>query len=284
MASKTRFPDRFTKCQIVRCGKCKWCRWMNALAWAVRIACEVSTTEGGCSFLTLTYAPKHLPKADEFPGQGTLVKKHLQGFLKRLRARLEYHDGIQIRFFAAGEYGSATGRAHYHAIIFGYDFPDRRHYKSSKAGFPIYNSDLLSSCWKFGHATVQNVDIGVAKYVGQYASKKIVGEQADDFYKGRLPEFCLSSMRPGIGAEWYERNKSWLWKEQGVIRIPVGRDFVPFYAPQYFELKLKAEDPEAYADWLKVKERRNWRDIRKQVIQAGAEAPDDQENGVEEES
>lgn len=276
MAAKTRFPERFTKYRTVRCGRCVWCRWMNALAWAVRIVNEVSITEGGCSFLTLTYHPKQLPEAEKYPRQGTLEKKHLQDFLKRLRSRLEYHDNIKIRYFACGEYGHKNGRAHYHVIVFGYTFPDRKmRPERSKHGYRLYNSDLLSSLWKFGFSTTQDVDAGVAKYVGQYSTKKITGAKAPEFYKGRLPEFVITSTKPGIGTEWYERNKRWLWNEQGVIRIPVKGEVVPFYAPLYYERKLKAEDPEAYSVWLQAKERRNWRDIRNQVIQAGAEGPDE---------
>jgi hypothetical protein len=32
---------------------------------------------------------------------------------------------LKVRFFHCGEYGDLTRRPHYHALIFGYDFPDR---------------------------------------------------------------------------------------------------------------------------------------------------------------
>lgn len=276
IARHVRFPDRFSKARVVRCGQCWWCRWMNALAWAVRIANEASATSAPCSFLTLTYSPEHLPKADKYPDQGTLVKKHLQDFIKRLRSRLEYYDGIQIRFFGCGEYGDKNGRAHYHVIVFGFGFPDRRYLERSKSGFPVYSSELLSSCWKYGRCTVQDVDVGVAKYVGQYSSKKITGEKAPEFYQGRLPEFVLNSLKPGIGAIWYERNKHWLWREEGIIPILVNGKYQPFYAPRYYEILFEREDPEAYARWKRdVRPFRNWEDVKGRFIVSGSELPDE---------
>lgn len=49
------------------------------------------------SFVTLTYDEEHLPP------DGSLRKRDLQLYLKRLRRRLPF------RFFAAGEYGERGG-------------------------------------------------------------------------------------------------------------------------------------------------------------------------------
>ena len=58
--------------------------------------------------------------------------------MKRLRKKLH---PLKIRFFHCGEYGDKTRRPHYHALIFGYSFPDRKLFKKSKSG-DLYTSDL----------------------------------------------------------------------------------------------------------------------------------------------
>jgi hypothetical protein len=55
------------------------------------------------------------------PADGSLDVSHFQKFMKRLRDRIK---PLKIRFFHCGEYGDLTRRPHYHALIFGYDFPD----------------------------------------------------------------------------------------------------------------------------------------------------------------
>jgi hypothetical protein len=50
----------------------------------------------------------------------------------RLSEKLEW--GGKIRFFHCGEYGDKTRRPHYHALIFGYGFPDKKIFKKQKSG------------------------------------------------------------------------------------------------------------------------------------------------------
>jgi hypothetical protein len=163
------------------------------------------------SFITLTYDDNYLPNPP------SLQKEHLQNFFKRLRKSLHNH---KIRYYACGEYGDkdtfqGLGRPHYHAIIFGWKFPDRLPWGTSKTGFPIDNSTSLSKLWPYGYATVQNMTIETAQYVARYTMKKITGEKADANYRYtdtttgettlRLPEFTTMSLKPGIGAKWFEK-------------------------------------------------------------------------------
>lgn len=64
----------------IPCGRCIGCRLNRSQGWAVRITHEASLYDRNC-FITLTYDEKHLPQ------DGSLVKKHFQDFMKRLRKR-----------------------------------------------------------------------------------------------------------------------------------------------------------------------------------------------------
>ena len=90
---------------MIPCGKCDSCIEKRTRDWAVRCCLEAAEYENNC-FLTLTYNTKCLPSHG-------VSKKDLQKFIKALRN--EYGEGI--RYYAVGEYGQKSYRAHYHAII-----------------------------------------------------------------------------------------------------------------------------------------------------------------------
>jgi hypothetical protein len=60
--------------------------------------------------------------------------------MKRLRKKIQ---PLKIRFFHCGEYGDKTRRPHYHALIFGYGFPDKKIFKKQKSG-DLFTSDMLA--------------------------------------------------------------------------------------------------------------------------------------------
>jgi hypothetical protein len=180
----------------VPCGKCIGCRLERSREWAVRIQHEASQHPLKC-FVTLTYDETHIPEGN------TLVPKHLQDFLKRLRKR---HPGHKIRFFACGEYGETTLRPHYHAILFGIDFPDKTLYRKARGNnAALYKSGSLDSIWGHGFCSIGSVSFDSAAYVARYTVKKINGDMAESHYQGRIPEFGRMSRRPGIGSKWIEK-------------------------------------------------------------------------------
>jgi hypothetical protein len=65
--------------------------------------------------VTLTYDDRFLPEG------GQLVYSDFQRFIRRVRKKLN----MRVRFYMAGEYGEKYSRPHFHAILFGLDFPDR---------------------------------------------------------------------------------------------------------------------------------------------------------------
>ena len=190
------------------------------------------------AFITLTYDDDHLP-ADK-----SLVPRHLQLFMKRLRKALNK----PIRFFACGEYGDLNQRPHYHAIIFGHSFPDKEvmlcnpEFGQSLSSPLLWRSSILSTAWSLGFSIVGECTFDSAAYVARYCLKKITGPAAEAHYNGRVPEFVRMSNRPGIAADWYAK--------YGTDVYPADKCFargVPCKPPRYFDKLFELQDPEAFA-------------------------------------
>jgi len=213
------------------CGGCIQCRLRRASEWALRITHEASEFSRN-SFLTLTYAPEHLPS------DGAVSIRAVQLFMKRLRKSIA---PLRVRFFACGEYGAKLGRPHYHIMLFGYVFPDRRPWRRSPFG-RVYRSDSLEALWPFGHSELGSVTLASAGYVSRYCVKKITGDAAEGHYGGRRAEFQLSSTCPGIGEAWALRNRD-VWFAAGGIELK-GR-LVP--VPKYYRTLLTDEDRRSLA-------------------------------------
>lgn len=159
--------------------------------------------EDNC-FITLTYNDDHLPE------NGSLDVTHFQKFMKRLREK----SPNKIRFFHCGEYGDETFRPHYHGLLFGHDFKDRKPF-SKKGENTLDTSQTLEDIWGKGFCTVGNVTFDSAAYVARYVMKKITGDAAIEHYKrlnpetGEIhtvkPEYTTMSRRPGIGRTWWDK-------------------------------------------------------------------------------
>lgn len=181
---------------------------MKAGHWATRLAHELKQHETS-SFLTLTFSDENLPDDN-----GVHVRD-VQLFMKRTRFLLEPR-GIRVRYFACGEYGDRGDRPHYHVLLFGYDFPDKKPWRRTATGYVTYRSAELEKLWPFGHAEIGTVTIESAGYVARYITKKINGDRAETHYTRAHPqtgelhrvsaEFIVMSTRPGIGAAWLEKN------------------------------------------------------------------------------
>lgn len=222
----------------VPCGQCIGCRLERSRQWAIRCYHEASLYEDN-AFITLTYDDKYLPRG------GTLVKKHYQNFMKALRQAIAPR---RVRFFHCGEYGETTGRPHYHACLFNYDFSDKVLFKIEN-GEKLYTSEELSSYWKYGHATTGTVTFASAAYVARYIMKKVNGEQAKEHYMtcdpdtgeviDREPEYTTMSRRPGIGKDWYKRYKEDMFPRD--VCVVNGKRLQP---PKYYDRVLESENPQ----------------------------------------
>lgn len=217
------------KTVFLPCGQCIGCRLARSRDWAMRCVHESKLHDQNC-YLTLTYDDDHVPYS-KITGEQTLVKKHLQDFMKRLRY---YLGDIKIRFFACGEYGEITHRPHYHVILFGYDFSDKVFYKYSKDGLPYYASPMLNKIWSHGLCVVADVTFSSCAYVSRYITKKITGEASKDAYEGITPEFVNMSRRPGIGKDWFLKYSSDVYPYDEVIINDNGK-YRKLSPPRYYD-------------------------------------------------
>lgn len=170
------------------CGQCLPCRYNKRRVWTHRIMLEAMQYEDNC-FLTLTYRPE-----DEPEGR-TLVPKHTQDFLKRLRGR----NG-PFRFFLVGEYGDGSERPHYHAALFGFKTCVNGNTLLHCTKYPCERCALVRDTWSHGHVMLGTLEESSAGYMAGYVTKKMTAPD-DTRLKGRHPEFTRQSLRPGLGKD-----------------------------------------------------------------------------------
>jgi hypothetical protein len=188
---------------FVKCNNCIGCRLDYSREWATRITHEAQLHDDNC-FITLTY------NDDNIPRDGSLVKKDIQNFIKRLRKSLEmpyclidekcrpvlYKRGKKkgqpkmatstfkkIKYYYCGEYGDKNNRPHYHAIIFNHNFNDWVYLHTTDNGSDIYTSPTLEKIWGKGFVTIGTVTFESAAYIARYCVKKINGKMADTIDK-----------------------------------------------------------------------------------------------------
>ena len=219
------------------CGRCVGCRLERSRQWALRCLHEAKCHDENC-FLTLTFNDEHCPR------DMSLDYSVFQKFMKRLR---KHFAPRVVRFYMCGEYGEQFERPHFHACIFGVDFPDKV-VISDAGGSKLYRSPTLEVLWPYGHSSIGEVNFQSAAYVARYVMKKITGDMAEDHYRyvdlatgeiyQRTPEFCRMSLKPGIGALWLDKFRSDVYpRDYVVVR---GHKSKP---PRYYDKRYSAYDP-----------------------------------------
>jgi hypothetical protein len=187
---------------------------------------------GPSIFATFTYDDGQVPAG------GTLVKRDVQLFLKKLRKA----HGAGIRFFGCGEYGGHTLRPHYHLLLFNVDFSDKKFYKKARDGSDLYYSSQLEKLWGFGFCPFGDVTFDSACYVAGYVCDKVTGDKAAAHYGGRQPEFALMSRRPGIGKGYFAKFGGEVYAHDSVIIN--GREVRP---PRFYDVEFEKVDPKRMA-------------------------------------
>ena len=251
----------------IPCGKCIGCRLEYSRQWANRCLLELQYHDSAY-FVTLTYDDYHAPQVfypDPETGEAktaySLRKRDFQLFMKRLRK----HTGQDLRYFAAGEYGTKTFRPHYHAIIYGLKLDDLTLYKRSKLGYNYYNSKTIQDAWSIwqqphssldkgsyaplGFAVVAEVSWETCAYTARYTAKKNNTQNGGDYSCMNLePPFTLMSRRPGIGHQYFVDHPQLF--DKAFINVSTDSGGRKFRPPKYFNHLLEKENPE-YAEYLK---------------------------------
>lgn len=221
------------------CGQCIGCRLERSRQWAMRCMHEASLQKRN-AFVTLTYDEGNVPRG------GSLDYKEFQRFMKRLRKEFA---PTRARFYMCGEYGGQFGRPHFHACLFGVEFDDKKYWSTLPSGSKIYRSEQLERLWPHGFSSVGDVTFESAAYIARYCVQKITGNRADAHYLAhteigpvrRVPEFNKMSLKPGVGAGFYEKWRSDMYPHDYVIVN--GKEMKP---PKYYDKLFQAQNPDAF--------------------------------------
>lgn len=185
--------------------------------------------------------------------------------MKRLRKTFSNDN---IRFYAAGEYGSKTMRPHYHAIIFGLHLDDLVPFGKSAQNFQYYTSESLQRVWSIvpkgdlyspelhniGFVSVANVSWETCAYVSRYVTKKLMGAESA-FYDlfGIAPPFTLMSRKPGIGRQYYDDHPDCF--DSDYINISTDQGGRKFRPPKYYEKLFEVDEPLLSAELKETRRR-----------------------------
>lgn len=166
-------------------------------------------------FLTLTYDETKEGYHNKFE------LSDIQEFNKKLRRYVTYHYDKKIEIFYVHEYGK-NGKKHWHVIVFGHEFQDRRihTYKNSK---PLFKSKKLEELWAHGFCSIGDVSEASAMYQAQYMEK--------DFQYGHAgtPKKC-HSQHSGLGRTYFLKNYKQILR---LGYVPINGTKMPL--PRYFE-------------------------------------------------
>lgn len=263
------------KWQLIPCGQCIGCRLEYSRQWANRGYLE-SKLHDENYFITLTYDDDHLPMHDSVnvdgmiyirndDWTGTLKKRDLQLFFKRLRKRIG-----KFSYMAAGEYGDKNGRPHYHAILYGAHFETETFYNSRNINNNFYwQNDIIEECWteevgrgaagagrSLGFSNISIANWNTIAYTARYITKKQYGKASDDWYGrlGRDKEFFVTSRNPAIGKEYFNLHHIEIMETDKVLIHNINGSY-EVTRPRYFDKLIEKYHEEELAE---NKERRQY--------------------------
>jgi len=149
-----------------------------------------------------------------------------------------------------GEYGENFGRPHYHIILFGHQFEDKKYFFTSPSKSRVYTSETLQDLWGLGHTSIGDVTFESAAYVARYVMKKITGKQQTEHYGEitdeqtgeiklkKTPEYNRMSLKSGIGLTFLQKYETDIYpSDQVIIRNQ------PTKPPRYYDKKYGEINP-----------------------------------------
>lgn len=220
----------------IPCGKCWACQLNYSAEWATRIECECKKDDHNY-FITFTYDNDHLPE------NGSLKPEHITTFIKSLRKHYERKGIKGIKYFYCGEYGSTTGRPHYHMILMHCPLNLNEFYDTHiDTNFQEHwKSKEINKWWDKGITDIAAATWSTAAYVARYCTKKIGTDQSQYEALGRKPEFIR--MSNGIGDSYYQENKEKIYEHDEIIMKTVKGNTGSYKPPKAWDKKYKEENP-----------------------------------------
>lgn len=120
----------------------------------------------------------------------------------------------------------------------------------TKNGHNLYISPSLDATWGKGFCQIGDLTFESAAYVARYIMKKVNGHQAETHYLShtdldtgevvsRRPEYTTMSLKPGIGAAWFNEFMGDVFPRDEVVTN--GRFARP---PAYYDKLLEQRHPE----------------------------------------
>lgn len=206
---------------FVKCGKCIECVIERQNSYKLRLCYEARRWKH-CFFFTLTYRNDSLPLAVNYDtGEviSTCCKDHVRSWLKIMRQRYvrHYNSNFQFKYFICSEYGStddyvddrgivrkATGRPHYHGIIFCNDHPlfVKQMFREWSKSFGRVDSNELKVSSRYP-SDLRTQRSKVANYVAKYCCKGEFSSRVDEVEAGYIePSWLISSH--GIGSNYVD--------------------------------------------------------------------------------
>ena len=268
------FSGKYRKIELTPCGQCIPCMLAYSRDKATQIMLEKNFgyeegnpyPDGTCWMITTTYKDEYLPSHKTFRTDTgeifegiSLNVKHDQDFMKLLRY---YYPNMKMKRVVAGEYGSLSGRPHYHSIIFGLplDVTKFKTWNINKWGQRTWTLTDLDEIWGKGMVNIARVEWQNAAYVARYALKKAFKKDKNWYMaQGMLPEFIHWSN--GIGKNFFLENYENIYKTDSVPIINNHGDIVK--PPKSYDRMLKEIDEDLY---YKIKSTRDKNSIISEKI------------------
>lgn len=215
---------------LVPCGKCYNCRKNRRNGWYVRFLEETKSAKSAF-FLTLTYSEENVPTL-EVDGMihKVLDYRDVQLFLKRWRKYLSKYD-IKLRFYACSEYGSKTGRPHYHMLCWFNKPLDTLRMSTAQ------RKDVFESKWSKGFTSISRITSKRMYYVTKYMLKSRSNYESNIY----RPMRCYCSN--GIGANYLTAARI-AFHKQALFPFVNSRSFFTYTAEDGFRYSL----PRYYKD------------------------------------
>lgn len=161
----------------IACRECWQCREQAINDWVGRNIAESKTAKASHA-ITLTYGRDRLNDADHERAR-LLTYSDVQKYFKLLR-----RHGFPVRYFIAGEYGSAKGRAHWHGCVYWLG--------------PVPSHELgrrfMEEHWPHGWSHWTTMQPAAVRYACKYVQKDMV----DEDWQGKL----VMSKKPVLGYDY----------------------------------------------------------------------------------